>query len=284
MTEEHRINIMSDEAVVMSQGEQTDTPVPAGVLERFVALLIDWGIVSLTYQFCFLNWVLRAYDFDLTQIYLLLAGQLVPFILYEAVLSCGGRSTVGKKLVGIRVVDQNTAEPISFGRALVRSVGYLISGGLLMCGFLFAFIEERHRALHDYLAGSVVIEARPKTWAEKTALSVVGFVLLFGFVTVEYKQVFGAGSFAQQRLINRAKDHVVKIGYLEELHRTQFGYYTNDLLRLAILSGDPVQFQRDTHKVLDNRDFRIGISEKGYKIKARAKDVKKTPVYFPGYN
>lgn len=282
MPEEHRINIMTDEAV--AQETIPDMPIPAGVLERFVALLIDWGIISFIYQFFFLNWVLQKYNLDLIQIYWLIAGQLFPFILYEAVLNCKGRASIGKKLVGIRVVDQATAEPLGFGRALVRSVGYLLSGGLLMCGFLFAFIEERHRALHDYLAGSMVIQSRPKNWIERAALTSVGLLLLFGFVRVEYKQIFGAGSFAQQHLISQAKEHVANIGYLEELHKIQFGYYTNDLLRLAILSGDPVQFQRDTHKVLEHRDFRIGIGPKGYKIKARAKDTKKTPVYFPDYN
>ena len=52
----------------------------------------------------------------------------------------------------------------------------------------------------------------------------------------------------QKRLVLQAKDHLEQIGYLQEVHRTYFGVYTNDLLRLSLLSGDPVQFQRDTQK------------------------------------
>lgn len=150
-----------------------------------------------------------------------------------------------------------------------------------MCGFLLAFIDNHRRTLHDYLAGSVVMQARSKSWGEKTALTLTGMLLMFVFAAYAYSQLFGAGSLAQQRLINNAQEHVEKIGYLEEMHRLYFGYYTNDLLRLSILSGDPVQFQRDTHKALDNRNFRIGVSESGYKISARAKDARKTPVYYP---
>ena len=83
--------------------------------------------------------------------------------------------------------------------------------------------------------------------------------------------------------IIKAKNHLEKIGFLEEVHRLNYGYYTNDLLRLAILSGDPMQFQRDTHKVLENKGFRIGVTDRDYKITARAKDTKKTLVTYPKF-
>lgn len=285
MNEEHRIgNILEESAPVPPPAEtyEQSGPQVAGVAERFVALLIDWGLIGILYQLglmAALHWLQP----DLVQLYWLLAGVLVPFILYETIWTSGGRSTLGKKLVGIRVADKNTGEPLGLVRAFVRAVGYVLSGALLMCGFLLAFIDDKHRALQDYMAGSVVIASRPKSWVEKTALTLAGLLLMCGFAGYFYKQLFGAGSLAQQRLISQAKAHVEKIGYLEEVHRLHFGYYTNDLLRLALLSGDPVQFQRDTQKVLDRKDFRIGVGEKGYKIRARAKDTRRTAVYFPAW-
>ena len=280
--EENRINIMSDEVAISGavQNEVEDTPKPAGIAERFVALLIDWGLISILYQLLLIV-ILRKYTFDVEQIYALLAAVLIPFVLYETIWSCGGRNTLGKKLVGIRVADKDTGEALGFGRAFVRAVGYIFSAALLMCGFLVAILDDRHRALHDYLAGSVVVQARPKGFLEKTLLTVVGVALIVAFSGYFYTLLFGAGSFAQQRLISRAQTHLEKIGYLEDLHRARFGYYTNDLLRLSILSGDPVQFQRDTQKVLDNKGFRIGVTQNGYKLKAHAKDVRKTAVYYP---
>ncbi len=262
MNEPYRINIMQDEPAVPAAAAPTPQPAVAGVLERFVALMIDAGLVFFIYQ-VFLMILLRFISPDLQQLYWWIAGVNVPFILYETLFTSGGRNTLGKTLVG------------------VRAIGYYISAVLLMCGFLLAFIDSQHRALQDYLAGSVVLQARQKSWGEKALLSVTGLVLLLAFGGYFYKQLFGAGSLVQQRMITRAQEHVEKIGYLEEVHRVQFGRYTNDLLRLSILSGDPVQFQRDTQAVLDRKDFRIGVGPTGYKIKARAKDVRKTPVYYP---
>ena len=167
MSEEHRINIMEDAPQAEQQPEQ-EGPILAGVMERFVALLIDGGLVLLLYQI-FLAVLFRLMQPDLEQIYWCLASIVPAFVLYETIFTCGGRSSLGKKLVGIVVVDQYSAEPLSFVRAFIRSVGYVFSTLLLMCGFLLAFIDDKHRALQDYLAGSIVLQARDKSFAEKAA-------------------------------------------------------------------------------------------------------------------
>ncbi len=282
MSEEYRINIMEDAPQVQQPQQEAQGPVLAGVMERFVALLIDAGVVLFVYQI-FLAILFKLCQLDLEQIYWALAGIVPAFVVYETLFTCGGRSTLGKKLVGIVVIDQHTAEPLSLLHSFIRAVGYVISALLLMCGFLLAFIDDKHRALQDYLAGSVVLQSREKSFAENAILTVTGTIWLALFSFVFYSQIFGDGSFAQKRLILKAKNHLEKIGYLEEVHRINYGYYTNDLLRLSILSGDPVQFQRDTHKVLDNKGFRIGVTDKKYKITARAKDVKKTLVTYPEF-
>lgn len=280
MNEPYRMNIMQDEPVAPAAAAPTPQTAVAGVLERLVALLIDAGLIFFIYQ-VFLLVLLRFTSPDLQQLYWWIAGVNVPFILYETLFTSGGRNTLGRALVGVRAVRLADGGTLNLAQAFVRAMGYYVSAALLMCGFLLAFIDSQHRALQDYLAGSVVLQARQKSWGEKALLSLTGLVLLLAFGGYFYKQLFGAGSLVQQRMITRAQEHVKKIGYLEEMHRVQFGRYTNDLLRLSILSGDPVQFQRDTQAVLDRKDFRIGVSATGYKIKARAKDVRKTPVYYP---
>ena len=108
-----------------------------------------------------------------------------------------------------------------------------------------------------------------------------GMILISGFSLYFYFRLFGLGSLDQQRLVSQAEAYLEKIAYLEDIHYKYYGYYTNDLLRLSILSGDPVQFQRDTQAVLSRKDFRIGIDKDGYKISARAKDNRQTQVYWP---
>ena len=284
MPEEYRINIMQDNPSADAAQQQSveQKPAVASIGERLVALIIDVGVVSVVY-YIFLQIAVRILPPSMETLYLLLVIWNIFFVLYETWWSCNGRNTLGKTLIGIRVADKNTGEPLGIARSFVRAIGYYVSAILLMCGFLLAFIDDKHRSLHDYLSGSVVLQARYKDWLEKTALGLVGALLMMGLVGGVYKQLFGAGSMSQQRLIKRAKNHIEKIAYLEDLHYMRFGYYTNDLLRLSILSGDPVQFQRDTQRALDNKGFRIGVDAKGYKIKARAKDAKKTVVSYPDF-
>ncbi len=280
---ENRINIMDPEtlAPVVNTVEEKPKVEYASVTERFVALLIDYGVVFIPAQLL-AGVVLKILgpDVGLWQIISIFAGINLLFILYETILSSGDRVTLGKSLVGIAVVKADLSGPISIPRAFLRAIGYYISAALLMGGFLFAFVEERHRALQDFLGGSVVVQIRQKTWFERIIMRFLGAVLLAAFGWVAYSQFFASGSLLQQFYIRRAEEHLGKIALLEEAHYTYYGSYTNDLLRLSLLSGDPVQFQRDTQKVLFPKDFKIGVQENTYKISARAKDRKKTQVYW----
>jgi len=277
---QQRINIMQDAPAVT---EPTAEPkiVYASVTERFVALLIDYGIVFLPCQFITWLWFKVARpDLDLGQ-YLAIIGVInALFVLYETIFSCGDRVTLGKALVGIAVVKQDLSGPVSFGRALLRALGYYVSGALFGCGFLWAFFDDRHRALHDFLGDSVVVQVRAKSTGENLILRGLGALLLVAFVWTIYSQCFGGGALVDQWYIRHARLQLRKIAVLEEGHKKLYGYYTNDLLRLALLSGDPVQFQRDTKSILEPRGFKIGVDENSYKISAVAKDKKHTRVVY----
>ena len=279
---ENRINIMQDEVPAAPAAPSEEQKIEyAPVTERFVAFLIDYGIVFIPFQFVTWLWFKMAQpELEVWQGLGLIALVNVCFILYEAVFSCGHRMSLGKALVGIAVVKKDGSGPISFPRALLRAVGYYISGALFMCGFLLAFFDDRHRALHDVLGGSVVVQVREKDRTEQAALRLAGGVLLLAFAWTAYTQFFGGGALLDQYYIRHARKHLQKIALLEEAHKMHYGYYTNDLLRLALLSGDPVQFQRDTHQILFPKDFKIGVTKDSYKISALAKDKKHTRVVF----
>ena len=275
---ENRINIMDTPAPVAVQPQEPKV-VYASVTERFVALLIDYGIIFIPCQFIAWLW-LKIYkpELELWQYFTFVGSVNGLFILYEAIFSCGDRMSVGKALVGIAVMKKDLSGPISFGRALMRAVGYYISGGLLMGGFMLAFFDDRHRALHDVLGGSVVVQIREKSGLERGLVRGLGSLLLIAFCWTVYTQFFGGGALLDQYYIRHARKHLQKIALLEESHKTRYGYYTNDLLRLSLLSGDPVQFQRDTQAILEPKGFKIGVTKDGYKISAIAKDKKHTRV------
>jgi uncharacterized RDD family membrane protein YckC len=67
----------------------------------------------------------------------------------------GGR-TFGMAVLGIRVVHAD-GTILSPRRALVRTLAFPLSFLLLGLGFLGILVGREHRALHDVIAGSVVI-------------------------------------------------------------------------------------------------------------------------------
>lgn len=280
---EQRINIMEDAVpgeTAPSQPSASKT-VYASVSERFVAFLIDYGVIFIPCQLAgrlFFKFIRPEVELADYLLWILAVNGL--FILYEAVFSCGDRMSLGKSLVGIAVVNKDLEGSVSFGRALLRAVGYYISGALLMCGFLLAFFDDRHRALHDILGGSVVVQVREKSFTERALVRLLGSILLLAFAWTAYTQFFGRGALIDQYYIRHARKHLRKIAALEEVHKVRYGYYTNDLLRLSLLSGDPVQFQRDTQGILAPKGFRIGVTKDSYKISAMAKDKKNTRVTY----
>ena len=90
-------------------------------------------------------------------------GWLLGTILFLTnffVLPSVGGQTIGKMLTGIRIVKKN-GTAISFGTVLLRHIpGYFLTALTLGLGFLFAAFNHKGRALHDYIAGTMVVYAK----------------------------------------------------------------------------------------------------------------------------
>lgn len=68
--------------------------------------------------------------------------------------------TPGKRLMGL-VVVRTDGGPVGLGAALLRWVGYWLSG-VLFLGYLWVLVDNRRQALHDKLARTLVVYSRPK--------------------------------------------------------------------------------------------------------------------------
>ncbi|MGI8638732.1 MAG: RDD family protein [Pyrinomonadaceae bacterium] len=66
------------------------------------------------------------------------------------------QATLGKLILGIKVTDLSGGR-ISFARATGRFFGKILSGQVLLIGYLMAAFTERKQALHDLLAGTLVV-------------------------------------------------------------------------------------------------------------------------------
>jgi uncharacterized RDD family membrane protein YckC len=86
-----------------------------------------------------------------------LAGTWLYFSLQE---SSSYQATPGKRALGLKVVDLE-GRRLSLGRATARWFSKLLSGLICYIGFFMAGFTERKQALHDMIAGTLVIRARP---------------------------------------------------------------------------------------------------------------------------
>jgi len=88
-----------------------------------------------------------------------LAGVLaLALFTYGTLAHALGGATLGKLLLGIRVVGPDGARP-SLTRSAVRSAASVVSAGLLGLGFLLALFTRTGRSLHDLVARTWVVEA-----------------------------------------------------------------------------------------------------------------------------
>lgn len=71
--------------------------------------------------------------------------------------SSAQQATIGKRAVGIMVTDPN-GQRISFARATGRHFGKFLSYIILLIGFIMAAFTERKQALHDMMAGTLVVK------------------------------------------------------------------------------------------------------------------------------
>lgn len=64
--------------------------------------------------------------------------------------------TLGKRALGIRVIDFETGGPIGYGRAFIRYIGRILSG-IFVLGYLWMLWDREKQTWHDKFANDVVV-------------------------------------------------------------------------------------------------------------------------------
>lgn len=84
----------------------------------------------------------------------------VPWLYYARQESGMKMATIGKRVVGIQVIDTD-GYPVSFLRATGRYFSkYLISSLICGMGYFFPLFTEKKQALHDLIAATLVVKAK----------------------------------------------------------------------------------------------------------------------------
>jgi uncharacterized RDD family membrane protein YckC len=138
------------------------TPVYAGFWLRFAAYLIDTVIMLLVFVplGALLGVILARsgnQDFELLVAAPMRVGSILAGWLYGSLLeSSSWQGTIGKRVVGLRVTDLS-GNRISFAKATGRHFGKILSSLICLVGFIMAAFTEKRQALHDMLAGTLVL-------------------------------------------------------------------------------------------------------------------------------
>jgi uncharacterized RDD family membrane protein YckC len=85
-----------------------------------------------------------------------IAGTVLNIVIYAAFEASPWQGTPGKKILRIRVTDLD-GDRVSFARAATRNVAKILSMLILLIGFIMAGFTEKKQALHDMLAGCLVV-------------------------------------------------------------------------------------------------------------------------------
>ncbi len=143
---------------------------------RFLAMIIDGivvGLIMSPFTFAFfvavgLGAQHSAFDPNRPPSPAALAAIMVPVLmlslismvakwLYEALMTCSSKqATLGKMVFGLKVTDLQGMR-LSFLHATGRHFAKYVSSMTLLIGYIVAGFTERKQALHDFIAGTLVV-------------------------------------------------------------------------------------------------------------------------------
>jgi uncharacterized RDD family membrane protein YckC len=150
-------------------------PTLATIPARFIAMMIDLGVIMLIFYLIFI--LLKGLGFKIEHIELMnfhriemksdemsanniqllkVLLALVPTIYFTLSIYFTNGQTIGKRILGIRIVSFYH-QRISFWHRLERSLGYIVSTLEIGLGFLQVFWNPNRMSLHDRIAETLVI-------------------------------------------------------------------------------------------------------------------------------
>ena len=127
-------------------GAATVTSERAGFWRRFAAAFIDGVLLGIV------SWVLGKLLGTTGSVLTLLIG-----IAYYTYFHGKTGQTPGDAALSIRVVGKDDGAPIGYGRAFVRWLVSIVSGIVILLGYLWMLWDSEKQTWHDKAANAVVV-------------------------------------------------------------------------------------------------------------------------------
>ena len=96
---------------------------------------------------------------------------LLGLLFYAPLMESGRRrATLGKMLFGLQVARIDGG-PLTLSRSFLRNLAEMLCLVTLFIGYCVALFTKRHQALHDMVAGAIVVRKQPNPQAEPATQS-----------------------------------------------------------------------------------------------------------------
>ena len=128
---------------------------PAMYISRLFAFLLDWAIVVGVIYF-----IMHHYREEEIGELIFLISPLWAFLYFSLLTGLMSGRTIGKAVVGIRVVMERDTSPPNLVESISRSFAAIFSFLFLLAGFIAPLFDSKSRAWHDQFAGTLVIYKR----------------------------------------------------------------------------------------------------------------------------
>jgi uncharacterized RDD family membrane protein YckC len=208
--------------------------------DRLIAFSLDstflFGVFAIVDAWAFMRWgIVEGPELKLTLASLLVAESLnaAVFFLYLWLLEAAFGATLGKAMVGIRVIRTTETERNPLAILAIRNLLRVVDGlGFYLVGAAVAGCSNFRRRLGDICAGTVVIEEHFGSWVKFAAIAVWTAVLAGAVWSVP--RICQTNAALPSRYLNQV---VVQVGRSEKS-----AYFTVASLHVEIqLTSGPVR-------------------------------------------
>ncbi len=121
----------------------------AAMFARIGALILDNIFINI------INLIILAVSWQL----FFLCFPFITFLYYGICEGSSMSATLGKKICGLIVVDEN-GNKLTSAKSFIRSICRIVSGITLGIGYIIALFDEDGKALHDKMAKTLVTHER----------------------------------------------------------------------------------------------------------------------------
>lgn len=89
----------------------------------------------------------------------MLMNYIMP-LLYTLLMWMLWSASLGKKILGLKIIDASSGAPLRFGQALLRYLGYFPAVIMMMIGIFWVIFDQRKQGWHDKMANTIVVHNR----------------------------------------------------------------------------------------------------------------------------